>query len=144
MISEIIEGKTITTQEDLAQELRMRGIDTTQATISRDIKELQLIKVPSGRDTYRYARPQQQVDSHRVYERLRRMLRDAVVKIDFSENLIVIHTLPGAAQGVCSALDQSGWEEVIGTVAGDDTIVLVIKPRDLVNTVVERLESLLE
>lgn len=143
LILEIIESKPITTQEELAQELRTRGIPTTQATISRDIKELQLVKVPAGGDVYRYARPQQQLDSPRSQERLRRLFQDAVVNVDFSENIIVVHTLPGAAQGVASAIDQVGWQEIIGTVAGDDTIFVIVKPREIVMQVVERLESLL-
>jgi len=143
LILEIIESKPITTQEELAQELRTRGIPTTQATISRDIKELQLVKVPAGGDVYRYARPQQQLESPRSQERLRRLFQDAVVNVDFSENIIVVHTLPGAAQGVASAIDQVGWQEIIGTVAGDDTIFVIVKPREIVMQVVERLESLL-
>ncbi len=143
LILEIIESKPITTQEELAQELRNRGIPTTQATISRDIKELQLVKVPTAGDVYRYARPQQQLESPRSQERLRRLFQDAVVDVDFSENIIVVHTLPGAAQGVASAIDQVGWREIIGTVAGDDTIFVIVKPREIVMQVVERLESLL-
>ncbi len=143
LILEIIESKPITTQEELAQELRNRGIPTTQATISRDIKELQLVKVPTAGDVYRYARPQQQLESPRSQERLRRLFQDAVVNIDFSENIIVVRTLPGAAQGVASAIDQVGWREIIGTVAGDDTIFVIVKPREIVMQVVERLESLL-
>lgn len=145
MILEIIESKPVATQEELAMELKARGVFTTQATISRDIKDLQLVKIPVEGDTYRYGRPQQQPDSPlRAYERLRRLFRDSVVKLDYSDNIIIIHTLPGAAQGVASGLDQIGWQEIIGTVAGDDTILIVVKPRDLVLQVVERFESLLK
>lgn len=142
LILEIIESKPIATQEELARELKKRGISATQATISRDIKELQLVKVPVGRDVYRYARPQQ-IDPSHSQERLRRLFQDAVVSIDFSENIVVVRTLPGAAQGVASAIDQAGWKEIIGTVGGDDTIFVVVKPRDAVKQVVEKLEGLL-
>lgn len=142
MILEIINEETVTTQEELAMKLLDRGIKTTQATISRDIKELQLVKVPVGPDSYRYAQPQQ-VGPPQSDERLRRLLRENMIKMDFSENLVLIRTLPGAAQAVASALDHAGWKEVIGTVAGDDTILLIVKPRDVVEQVVERLESLL-
>lgn len=142
MILEIIEERPITTQEELARELLARGIKTTQATISRDIKELQLVKVPVGPELYRYARPQR-LEPPRNYDRLRRLFRENVAKVDFSENLVLIRTLPGAAQGVASAIDHSGWKEIIGTVAGDDTILIIVKPRDVVGQVVERLESLL-
>lgn len=142
MILEIIKEKMITTQEELAEELLNRGIKTTQATISRDIKELQLVKVPVGPDSYRYAQPQQ-VGPPQSDERLRRLLKENMVKMDFSENLVLIRTLPGAAQAVASAIDHAGWKDVIGTVAGDDTLLLIVKPRDVVEQVVERLESLL-
>jgi transcriptional regulator of arginine metabolism len=142
MILEIIEEKPIATQEELAEELLARGIKTTQATISRDIKELQLVKVPVGPNVYRYAQPHK-LEPPRSNERLRRLFRENVVKVDFSENLVLIRTLPGAAQGVASALDHAGWKEIIGTVAGDDTILVIVKPRDVVVQVVERLESLL-
>ncbi|MGB9791591.1 MAG: arginine repressor [Thermacetogeniaceae bacterium] len=142
LILEIIESKPIATQEELARELKKRGISATQATISRDIKELKLVKVPVGGDVYRYARPQQ-IDSSHSQERLRRLFQDAVVGIDFSENIVVVRTLPGAAQGVASAIDQAGWKEIIGTVGGDDTIFVVVKPRDAVKQVVEKLEALL-
>lgn len=145
LILEIINEKPIMTQEELANALRAKGIRTTQATISRDIKELQLVKAPAGGDSYSYARPQgSQTDQNRLHERLRRLFKESVVKYDFSENLIVIHTLPGAAQGVASALDQSGWREIIGTVAGDDAILAVIKPSEAVPALIERIESLLK
>jgi transcriptional regulator of arginine metabolism len=99
LILEIIDEKPITTQSQLAEELLERGIKTTQATISRDIKELHLIKVPFGPESYRYARPQQ-MDPPQSFERMRRLFRENVVKHDFSENLILIKTLPGAAHNV--------------------------------------------
>lgn len=145
LILEIINEQPIMTQEEMANALRVRGVRTTQATISRDIKELQLVKTPAGGDAYRYTKPQGgQPDLTRLYERLRRLFQEAVVKYDFSDNLIVIHTLPGAAQGVASALDQSGWREIIGTVAGDDAILVVVKPKEAVKELVERFESLLK
>ncbi|HHV34488.1 MAG TPA: arginine repressor [Syntrophomonadaceae bacterium] len=141
-ILEIIEEKPITTQSQLAEELLKRGIKTTQATISRDIKELHLVKVPIGPDSYRYAKPQQ-VDTPQSYERLRRLFRENVVKYDYSENLILIQTLPGAAHNVAFAIDHSGWKELLGTVAGDDTILMIIKPRDAVRQIMERIDELL-
>jgi transcriptional regulator of arginine metabolism len=144
LILEIINEGPIMTQEDLAEALKARGITATQATISRDIKELQLVKTPVGGDSYRYAKPQGgQPDPGRVHDRLRRLFQEAVVKYDFSGNLVVIHTLPGAAQGVASALDQSGWREIIGTVAGDDAILIVVKPAEEVPELTKKIESLL-
>ena len=141
-ILEIIAEKPVTTQSELAKELLARGIKTTQATISRDIKELQLVKVPTGPDSYRYARPQQ-IDHPRGHDRLRRLFRENVVKFDYCENLILVKTMPGAAHNVASALDQVGWKDLMGTIAGDDTILMIIKPREVVPQVVSRLEELL-
>jgi transcriptional regulator of arginine metabolism len=145
LILDIIDEQPIMTQSELARALRARGIRITQATISRDIKELQLVKTPAGGGAYHYARPQGgQPDPPKYWDRLRRLFQDAVVRYDCSENLIVVHTLPGAAQGVASALDQSGWREIIGTVAGDDTILVVVKPAEVVPELLGRFESLLK
>ncbi|MBE3587973.1 MAG: arginine repressor [Thermoanaerobacteraceae bacterium] len=140
-ILEIINRQFIGTQEELAAALKEAGFAVTQATVSRDIRELGLIKLPAGNNRFRYAPP---VDSflRPREERLKRLFRDSVQSLDYSENLVVIKTLPGEAQGVASALDQSHWPEIIGTVAGDDTILVVVKPKRLVATVLERLNQL--
>ena len=139
---EIVTEKAITTQSELADELLARGVKTTQATISRDIKELQLVKVSMGSDSYRYALPQQ-VEPSQSDKRLQRLFRENVVKYDYSENLILLKTLPGAAHNVAEALDHSQWKELLGTVAGDDTILLIIKPREAVGQVMERIDEML-
>ncbi|MCR4425476.1 MAG: arginine repressor [Firmicutes bacterium] len=137
-ILDIIRTKAIETQEDLARELIQDGISVTQATISRDIKELRLIKVPSGDGTYRYAIPlDRNVDD--VNRRIERMFRDNVVSIEDSESLVVIKTVEGAAQAVGAVVDDLSWPEVVGTLAGDDTIFVVVKPRDAVAEVMARL-----
>ncbi|MDA8235220.1 MAG: arginine repressor [Clostridia bacterium] len=141
LILELIEYKSIETQEELAEELARQGMEVTQATVSRDIKELGLVKIPAGGDVYRYAAaPEPKVTVTR--DRIRRFFRDAVVNIDHSENLIVIKTLPGSAQGVASTIDTSGWPEVLGTVAGDDTILVVIKPKEMVETTIAKFRDL--
>ncbi|MGI6405209.1 MAG: arginine repressor [Syntrophaceticus sp.] len=142
IIMEIIKEKAITTQGELADELLARGVKTTQATISRDIKELQLVKIPIGSDSYRYALPQQ-MEPPQSDKRLQRLFRENLVKYDYSENLILLKTLPGAAHNVAEALDRSGWKELLGTVAGDDTILLIIKPREAVEQVMERIDEML-
>lgn len=142
-IKDIIENKVIETQEDLAEELRKRSIDVTQATVSRDIKELMLIKLPTGDGRYRYAFP---LEKNVVFSQSRmvRMFQDSVTSIDYSENIIVIKTLPGAANAVASTLDYAKWPEIIGTVAGDDNILVVIKPIDAVKDIVQKLKNLSE
>ncbi|HBT47193.1 MAG TPA: arginine repressor [Peptococcaceae bacterium] len=142
LILSIIGEKPIQTQGQLLQELRARGWEVTQATVSRDIKELGLIKVPAGPDTYRYAPPPEERRSN-PYLRLRRLFQDSVAKVDFSENLILIRTLPGTAHAVASCIDQIEWPEIIGTVAGDDTILVIIKPKEAVPAIFERFTTML-
>lgn len=141
-IQEIISNYPIHTQEELAEYLRKEGFDVTQATVSRDIKEMGLIKVPTSDDNYQYAIPgaAQPVNSP---ERLRRRMKETVTTVNDSENLIVIRTIPGNAQALASLIDQSNWEEVIGTVAGDDTILLIVKPASEVPVVRERIARLM-
>jgi transcriptional regulator of arginine metabolism len=141
-ILEIIAAKSISTQEELAEELRRSGFDVTQATLSRDIKELRLVKIPVGVESYRYAQPPEQ-DSGDWTERLRRVFRDMVVGINDSENLILIRTVTGHAHAVAAALDHTDWPEVIGTVAGDDTILVIVKPKEAVVQVLERFHALM-
>lgn len=140
-IKDIIETSVIETQEELADALRRQGIEITQATVSRDIKELMLIKIPTGEGRYRYAYP---MEKNMVFSknRLMRMFQDSVVGLDHSENIIVVKTLPGTANAVASTLDYVKWPEIIGTVAGDDNILVVIKPREAVAEVMRKLKEL--
>jgi transcriptional regulator of arginine metabolism len=141
LILEIIRQQVIETQEELAEALRAAGFPVTQATVSRDIRELGLIKVPAEGGIFRYAAPGEAPPLKRD-ERLKRLLRTSVQLIDYSENLVVIKTLPGEAQGVASAIDQAAWPEIIGTVAGDDTILVIVKPKKKVSAVLQRLNEL--
>ena len=141
-IKEIVEQQVIETQEELAESLRSHGIEVTQATVSRDIKELRLIKVPTGDGRYRYAYPMEQSLLF-SQSRMERMFRDSVVAIDYSENIIVLKTLPGGGQAVAATIDHAKWPEVIGTVAGDDNILVVVKPAQAALTVADRFRGLL-
>ncbi len=141
MIREIIENKDIETQFQLTDELRKYGFNVTQATISRDIKELGLIKVASGENFFRYSFPPGILAGNN-FDRAKRMLRDNLLRIDSSNNIIVLHTLPGTAQGIAFCLDGLAWKELLGTVAGDDTILLIIKETEPVAEIVERLHNL--
>ena len=132
----------IRTQDELADALRNEGIDVTQATVSRDIKELMLVKVPTGNDSYRYAFPAERNVTVSV-ARLEKTFQDSVLSMDSSGNIIVLRTLPGTAQAVAYVLDNVRWPEIIGTVAGDDTIFLVVKPESAVEHVKERMESIM-
>ena len=142
LIKKIIGEEIIETQEALAEALRARHMRVTQATISRDIKELFLIKVPADGGRYRYA-----VSPHEVMHfsegRMKRIFKDNVVLFDFSENIVLVKTIPGAAATVAAALDASDWQEIIGTVAGDDSIFVLVKPKDTAENIVERIQELL-
>ncbi|MFA4885149.1 MAG: arginine repressor [Desulfotomaculaceae bacterium] len=140
-ILDIIKHEDIETQEELAGALRTIGYVVTQATISRDIKELGLIKIPRRNNVFCYAQPAgQSLPSGE--DRLKRIFKDSVVGLDFSENLIIIKTQPGGAQGVASAIDNSGWREIIGTVGGDDTIMVVVKPKEAAIDIIKRFGEL--
>ena len=141
-VQEIISKEIIRTQEDLADKLHLAGFAVTQATVSRDIKEMGLIKVPNAGDDYRYA-VSPEAHPANLQDRLRRLIRETVVSINDTESLVVIRTIPGNAHALAAAIDNSNWEEIIGTVAGDDTILLVIKPKEAVPTVLDRLTTLL-
>ncbi len=142
-ILELIKSYDIETQEDLVNRLRDSGFDVTQATVSRDIKELSLIKIASGNSKYKYfvtAEPRHNLNMNR----LSKLLKDSATSIDYSDNLIVIKTLPGVANAIASCIDHIQWPEVIGTIAGDDTILLVVKPKEAVQKNLEVLNKLLE
>ena len=124
-IIRLIASGDIETQEELAAELRDLGYKVTQATVSRDIRELRLIKVPAKGGGFKYAKP----DRHEiaVSERLARILADSLVNADASGNIIVVKTLSGSANVAAEALDNLGWPEILGTIAGDNTIFIVVQ-----------------
>ncbi len=141
-IKEIVEGNIIETQDDLANQLKQAGIAVTQATVSRDIKELMLIKIPTGDGRYRYAFPPES-NPISSQSKMAKTFRDSIISVDSSINIVVIRTTPGTAQAVAYLLDIARWSEILGTVAGDDTIIIVVKPVDAVQKVVEKFISLM-
>ncbi len=120
-IKEIIDNNTIETQEDLALALHKEGIDVTQATVSRDIKELMLVKEPDAEGNYRYTYPKDH-SAMLTFGRLEKTFRNSILSIKASESLVIVHTLPGAGQAVAYAIDYMKWPEILGTIAGDDTV----------------------
>lgn len=142
-ILEIINNNAVETQEELAECLQQQGFNITQATVSRDIKELRLVKVSVDDNRYRYA-----VQGDKYYmsgqtTKSKRIFKDSVVALDYSENLIVVKTTPGAAQSVALVIDNEGFREIIGTVAGDDTVMVVVKPKSAVVHIFDKFESYL-
>lgn len=141
-IRDIVTNQRVSTQEELCEALSERGFVITQATVSRDIKDLKLIKV-SDAHGYRYALPDSPGPRSSL-ERMRRLFQDTVVEMTDSENLVVVKTIPGSAHLVASTIDTADFAEVVGTVAGDDTIIVVIKPREAVPLILERFRSLIQ
>ena len=141
-IIRIISSKAVETQEELASELRELGYNVTQATISRDIKELQLIKVSSGEHgTYKYASRPERRDSA-VNERLIRILSDSLISVDYAGQMVVVRTLSGSANVAAEAIDTLQWKEVLGTIAGDNTIFIVVKNKKDAEKVVNRIREM--
>lgn len=140
-IREIIATREIETQEELVEELRKAGYNVTQATVSRDIKELHLVKVPTHNGRYKYSLPADR--RFNPLQKLKRMLMECFVGIEKSENLIVIKTLPGNANAVGALIDNLEWPEIIGTIAGDDTILIVCRDREKVPELVNRFIDML-
>ena len=126
---QIISAKPIETQEQLLAELEQNGIRSTQATISRDIKQLHLVKEPTGQGTYRYA-----VSVHKTKlnfaERQRTIFRECVLHADYAQNIVVIKTLSGMANAAAAALDSMEFDQIVGSIAGDDTVFLVMRDSD--------------
>lgn len=140
-IREIISKYEVETQDDLVALLRTEGFNVTQATVSRDIKELSLIKVPLKDGRYAYSLPADQ--RYNPLEKLKRALSDCFVSIDHTENLIVIKTLPGNANSVGVLIDHLDWEEIMGNISGDDTILIICKHKEKTPAIVKRFVDML-
>lgn len=142
-IKEIVQSRSIETQEELAAALAAEGIEVTQATVSRDIKELMLIKIPTGDGHYRYAlSPEENVLL--IGNRISRLFQESITRVDFTMNQIVLHTLQGSAQSVAFAIDHAKWAELIGTLAGDDTILLIAHSVEDVQPILKRISDLMK
>lgn len=142
-IKEIVQSRPIETQEELAKALQEEGIEVTQATVSRDIKELMLIKVPTSDGHYRYALGQEQ-NMLMSKNRMARLFQDSIVRVDSALNQIVIHTMPGSANMVAAAIDLAKWENVIGTIAGDDTILIITNSTESVPKITKVIVTLMK
>ena len=118
--------RDVETQEQLLQELHDAGFCSTQATISRDIKELRIVKELTSFGTYRYTTAAREVPST-FTGRLNTIFRECVTSFDYAQNMIVIHTLPGLASAAASAIDAMNMSVVLGTIAGDDTVFIVMR-----------------
>ncbi|MBQ9269782.1 MAG: arginine repressor [Oscillospiraceae bacterium] len=140
-ILELIGQKDIETQEQLLLALEESGFRSTQATISRDIKELRIVKELSPAGAYRYT--VQQNDAMNLFSRLNNIFRESVIKVDYAQNIVVIKTLPGLANGACSAVDSMDIAYVVGTIAGDDTALIVMRETEYAREFCEELRGII-
>ena len=138
-ILELIEQYDIDTQETLIERLAEVGITVTQTTISRDIRELKLVKGMTGRGTYKYIVPGIKKDSSTPI--LNSALTDAVVKIEAAMNIVVIKTFPGMANALAVCVDTLEHPHIVGSVAGDDTVLLVIRDNETAKMVEDKLKK---
>jgi transcriptional regulator of arginine metabolism len=141
-IRELIGTRDIETQEDLVEVLSLEGMQVTQATVSRDIKEMQLIKVPLEDGRYKYSMPQDQ--RYNPAHKLKRALLDHFIGAEAAENLIVVKCLPGTAGTIASLIDGMDWPEVVGTISGDDTILLISKTKGHGEDVLGRIHDMMQ
>lgn len=136
----LIQTKELSTQDELIEELRKQGCNVTQATVSRDIKELQLVKTMSRSGRYCYALPA--AKDNDSTKKLKSLLITAAADIDFAENLVIIKTEAGMAQALCAAIDAACYEEIVGSIAGDDTIFLAARTKEAAVTVAASMKRL--
>lgn len=141
-ILDIIEKQDVETQEELAEALRARGMKVTQATVSRDIKDLRLLKVLTPSGAYKYATADKAENG--LSDRFIRVLGESLLSVAAANNLIVVKTLAGSANVAAEALDSLHWPEILGTLAGDNTILLIIRSNDEAPKVVERIQNMMK
>ena len=142
-ILEIVEREPIDTQELLQQRLSEQGVSCTQATISRDIKQLHLIKEPIGQGRYRYTVSSQR-NRLNVADKLRSIFRESIVSVDYAQNIIFIKTMAGLANAAAAALDSMDIRDIVGSLAGDDTALLVMKDTESARTFCEEIHEMLK
>ncbi len=140
-IIELIEYKNIETQEELAKLLKQSGFDVTQATVSRDIRELKLSKMPSTDGKQKYVIINRQEDH--LNDKYSRVLRDGYLSMDMAQNILVIKTVSGMAMAVAAAIDALKFDEIVGSIAGDDTIMAAIRSVDDTKSVMDKIHQLL-
>ena len=139
---ELIEKYDIETQEELAEYLKKDGFTVTQATVSRDIRELKLTKIPTGNGRQKYAVLRQD-DSH-LGDKYIRVLKECFVSMDSAQNILVIKTGVGMAMAVAAAIDAMKFEEIVGSIAGDDTIMMAIRTVEDTQVVMRKIRETLE
>lgn len=139
---ELISRYEIETQDELIDRLREHGYDVTQATVSRDIRELKIAKMTTGRGTYRYVLPKHPQTSSGM--RFSATLVDSIISVDYACNIVVLKTYPGLANAVAVGIDGMNMQQILGCVAGDDTIMIVTRDEESAHMISDRLHDLLK
>jgi len=137
-VLDVLKHGSIASQEDLQRHLRRRGFKVGQATLSRDIHDLNLSKTPHG-----YALPQGENGVGAALPPASRLVREFVLDVRSAQNLLVVKTIVGSAQPVAAAMDETDWPELVGTIAGDDTILIVCPDKEQARIVAGRIEEML-
>ena len=141
-IIELIENYDIETQDELAERLRNSGFQVTQATVSRDIRSLKLSKVPTGDGRQKYVVLKQ--DDSYLGDKYIRVLTDGFVSMDRAQNILVIKTVSGMAMAVAAAIDAMRLKEIVGSIAGDDTIMMAVRTTDDTRIVMDKLHKMMD
>ena len=142
-ILRIIGEKDVETQDQLLSELRAKGMQATQATISRDIKELHLVKELTGYGTYRYTVSERKASLNSA-GRLRTIFKEGVTSFDVAQNIVVIKTMPGLASAACAALDGMDIPDMVGSLAGDDTAILIMRTNEAAVAFCDEIHKMLK
>lgn len=141
-IKELVEQYEIETQEELADRLREAGYNVTQATVSRDIRELKLSKLPMGDGRQKYAVLLH--NDHYLSDKYIRVLKDGFVSMDMAQNILVVKTVSGMAMAVAAAIDAMKLKEIVGSIAGDDTIMMAVRTVEDTEIVMGKIRNVLE
>ncbi len=142
LILKLIEENPISTQEELLEYLCGHDFDVTQATVSRDIKELRLIKITDENGRYRYSLPRDRGTD--ISSKFLNIFSSSITTVDYAMNIVCVNCHAGMAQGACSALDNMGYKEIVGTVAGDDTIFVLVRNEENAYELTEKFKALIE
>lgn len=137
----LISELEIETQEELSEQLRRRGYMVTQATISRDIRELKLVKVAGAGGKYKYALPHHEENA--ISSKFYNLLVETLTGVDSANNIVVVKTCAGMAQGAGAAIDSMGRDDIVGSVAGDDTIIIVMRTNEAATILVSELREII-
>ncbi len=142
LIGKLIASENIETQEELANRLREHGLSVTQATVSRDIKELRLIKVLTAEGRYKYATVEKAEAD--LQERFIRMFTNCVLSVTSAGNMIVIKTITGSASAAAEAVDSLKWPDILGTIAGDNTIFVAVRDGKSISDMIKKFQKMLK